>query len=104
MYDDLMKNEDIKEGEQVDLANLYGRALENIAKIISFVTENTMESQVRHNKKSLYSHVNSGYMINLIKKLKNPDKFKEFIEKEYMPVDWFYDKNKGEWRNQLIKN
>lgn len=104
MYDDLMKNKDIKEGEQVDLANLYGRALENIAKIISFVTENTMESQVRHNKKSLYSHVNSGYMINLIKKLKNPDKFKEFIEKEYMPVDWFYDKNKGEWRNQLIKN
>lgn len=104
MYDNLLKNEDIKDGEQADLANMYGRALENVAKVISFVTDSTMESQVRHNKKSLYAHVNSGYMINLIKKLKNPDKFKDFIEKEYMPVDWFYDKNKGEWRNQLIKN
>ena len=38
---------------------------------------------------------NTETMINLIKKLKNPDKFKEFIEKEYMPVNWFYDrKNK----------
>src|SRR5574344_1544682 len=96
MYDDLMKNEDIKDGEQADLANMYGRALENVAKVISFVTESTMESQVRHNKKSLYSHVNSGYMINLIKKLKNPDKFKDFIEKEYMPVEWFYKDGRSE--------
>jgi hypothetical protein len=78
--------------------------LENVAKVISFVTESTMESQVRHNKKSLYAHVNSGYMINLIKKLKNPEKFKAFIEKEYMPVDWFYNRKNKQWRNQLIKN
>ena len=102
IYDDLLKNKEVKEGEQFDMANAYGRALENVAKVISFVTEDTMESQVRHNKKSLYAHVNSGYMINLIKKLKNPDKFKDFIEKEYMPVEWFY-KN-GQWRNQFIKN
>ena len=102
IYDDLLKNKEVKEDEQFDMANAYGRALETIAKVISFVTEDTMESQVRHNKKSLYSHVNSGYMINLIKKLKNPDKFKDFIEKEYMPVEWFY-KN-GQWRNQFIKN
>ena len=102
IYDDLLKNKEVKEDEQFDMANAYGRALETVAKVISFVTEDTMESQVRHNKKSLYSHVNSGYMINLIKKLKNPDKFKDFIEKEYMPVEWFY-KN-GQWRNQFIKN
>ena len=102
IYDDLLKNKEVKEDEQFDMANAYGRALETIAKVISFVTEDTMESQVRHNKKSLYSHVNSGYMINLIKKLKNPDKFKDFIEKEYMSVEWFY-KN-GQWRNQFIKN
>ena len=104
IYDDLLKNKDIKDNQQVDLANLYGRALENVAKVISFVTESTMESQVRHNKKSLYAHVNSGYMINLIKKLKNPEKFKAFIEKEYMPVDWFYNRKNKQWRNQLIKN
>ena len=102
IYDDLLKNKEVKEDEQFDMANAYGRALETVARVISFVTEDTMESQVRHNKKSLYAHVNSGYMINLIKKLKNPDKFKEFIEKEYMPVEWFY--KDGQWRNQFIQN
>lgn len=101
IFKDIPTNDGIKDGEPADLINIYGRAFNNIATAINNVEEDEVEASVRQGKKTLYAHTRPSYMTTLIKKLRGPE-FKEFIEREYKPVDFLYDKQQGRWLNSLI--
>lgn len=101
IFKDMPTNDGIKNGEPADLINIYGRAFNNIATAINNVEENEVESSVRQGKKTLYAHTRPSYATTLVKKLRGPE-FKEFIEREYKPVDFLYDKQQGRWLNSLI--
>ena len=101
IFKDMPTNDGIKNGEPADLINIYGRAFNNIATAINNVEEDEVESSVRQGKKTLYAHTRPSYATTLVKKLRGPE-FKEFIESEYKPVDFLYDKKQGRWLNSLI--
>ena len=101
IFKDMPTNDGIKNGESADLINIYGRAFNNIATAINNVEEDEVESSVRQGKKTLYAHTRPSYATTLVKKLRSPE-FKEFIESEYKPVDFLYDKEQGRWLNSLI--
>lgn len=101
IFKDMPTNDGIKNGEPADLINIYGRAFNNIATAINNVEEDEVESSVRQGKKTLYAHTRPSYATTLVKKLRGPE-FKEFIESEYKPVDFLYDKEQGRWLNSLI--
>lgn len=101
IFKDIPTNDGIKNGEPADLINIYGRAFNNIATAINNVEEDEVESSVRQGKKTLYAHTRPSYATTLVKKLRGPE-FKEFIESEYKPVDFLYDKKQGRWLNSLI--
>ena len=101
IFKDMPTNDGIKNGEPADLINIYGRAFNNIATAINNVEEDEVESSVRQGKKTLYAHTRPSYATTLVKKLRGPE-FKEFIENEYKPVDFLYDKEQGRWLNSLI--
>ncbi len=101
IFKDMPTNDGIKNGEPADLINIYGRAFNNIAAAINNVEEDEVESSVRQGKKTLYAHTRPSYATTLVKKLRGPE-FKEFIESEYKPVDFLYDKEQGRWLNSLI--
>lgn len=101
IFKDMPTNDGIKNGEPADLINIYGRAFNNIATAINNVEEDEVESSVRQGKKTLYAHTRPSYATTLVKKLRGPE-FKEFIESEYKPVDFLYDKEQGRWLNLLI--
>ena len=101
IFKDMPTNDGIKDGEPADLINIYGRAFNNIATAINNVEEDEVESSVRQGKKTLYAHTRPSYATTLVKKLRSPES-KEFIESEYKPVDFLYDKVQGRWLNSLI--
>ena len=101
IFKDMPTNDGIKDGEPADLINIYGRAFNNIATAINNVEEDEVESSTRQGKKTLYAHTRPSYATTLVKKLRGPE-FKEFIENEYKPVDFLYDKVQGRWLNSLI--
>lgn len=101
IFKDMPTNDGIKNGEPADLINIYGRAFNNIATAINNVEEDEVESSVRQGKKTLYAHTRPSYATTLVKKLRGPE-FKEFIESEYKPVDFLYDKEQDRWLNSLI--
>lgn len=101
IFKDMPTNDGIKNGKPADLINIYGRAFNNIATAINNVEEDEVESSVRQGKKTLYAHTRPSYATTLVKKLRGPE-FKEFIESEYKPVDFLYDKEQGRWLNSLI--
>lgn len=101
IFKDMPTNDSIKNGEPADLINIYGRAFNNIATAINNVEEDEIEALVRQGKKTLYAHIRPSYLTTLVKKLRNSES-KEFIEREYKPVDFLYDKNQGRWLNSLI--
>ena len=101
IFKDIPTNDGIKNGEPADLINIYGRAFNNIATAINNVEEDEVESSVRQGKKTLYAHTRPSYATTLVKKLRGPE-FKEFIESEYKPIDFLYDKKQGRWLNSLI--
>lgn len=101
IFKDMPTSDGIKNGEPADLINIYGRAFNNIATAINNIEEDEVESSVRQGKKTLYAHTRPSYATTLVKKLRGPE-FKEFIKREYKPVDFLYDKQQGRWLNSLI--
>ena len=87
-----------------DLINTFGSAYNMIASMMANVTEDAIESSVRENDKSYYSHVTPSYLGKLIKQLKNvrgdKERFEEFINTEFRQFEWFY--KDGRWRNDWI--
>lgn len=90
---------------RVDLINTFSKAYSAIATMFSEVTEDAIESSVRENGKSFYSHLTPSYLGKTIKELKDvrndPEKFEQYIQREFRQYDWFY-KN-GEWRSDWVK-
>lgn len=88
-----------------DLINTFGSAYNEIASMLAEVTEDAIESSVRENEKTYYSHVTPSYLGKLIKQLKNvmnnPQRFQEFIQTEFKQYEWFY--KDGKWRNDWIE-
>lgn len=100
-----------------DLINTFGTAYNSIAKMIADVSEDAIESSVRENDKSHYSHVPPNYLGKLIKKLKNvnPNKalteedkakgyknyLEKFIQEEFGQYEWFF--KDGHWRSDWIE-
>ena len=88
-----------------DLINTFGSAYNMIASMMANVTEDAIESSVRENDKSYYSHVNPNYLGKLIKQLKNvrgdKKKFEEFINTEFKQYEWFF--KDGRWRNDWLE-
>lgn len=91
--------------KKADLINAFGTVYINIAKMLSDVTDDAIESSFRENDKSYFSHTNPNYIGKLIKLLKNVRRdeksFKEFIDTEYRQYDWFF--KDGRWRNGWLK-
>lgn len=110
-----IKSETREDGSEKrgDLINTFGSAYRGIAEMLASVTEDAIESSVRENEKSFYSHLTPAYMGKLMKKLKNviPNKapkdpkyksyFEEFIDTEFKQYDWFY--KDGKWRNDWLE-
>ena len=88
-----------------DLINTFGSAYNQIALMLAEVTEDAIESSVRENDKSYYSHVTPNYLGKLVKQLKNvmgnEERFKKFIQDEFQQYEWFY--KDGRWRNDWIE-
>lgn len=88
-----------------DLINTFGSAYNMIANIMTNVTEDAIESSVREDGKSYYSHTTPNYLGKLIKQLKNvrgdKARFEEFINTEFKQYEWFF-KN-GRWRSDWIE-
>lgn len=88
-----------------DLINTFGSAYNMIANMVANVTEDAIESSVRENDKSYYSHVTPNYLGKLIKQLKNvrgdKKRFEEFINTEFKQFEWFF--KDGRWRSDWLE-
>ena len=91
--------------ENYDLINTFGTQFNNIALMVAKVTDNAIESSIRENGKSYYSHTNPSYLLKTIKKLKNvlgdESKFQKYIEDEFGKYEWF--KKGGKWLNTWVE-
>lgn len=101
VQDKVDENEAVKRG---DLINTFGSAYNTIANMMAEVTEDAIESSVRENDKSYYSHVTPNYLGKLIKNLKNvmndKKRFEQFMQTEFKDYEWFY--KDGYWRNDWL--
>lgn len=88
-----------------DLINTFGSAYNMIASMMAEVTEDAIESSIRENDKSYYSHVTPNYLGKLIKNLKNvmndKERFEQFIQTEFKNYEWFF--KDGHWRNDWLR-
>lgn len=88
-----------------DLINTFGSAYNMIASMMAEVTEDAIESSVRENDKSYYSHVTPNYLGKLIKNLKNvmndKERFEQFMQTEFKQYEWFF--KDGHWRNDWLR-
>lgn len=88
-----------------DLINTFGSAYNRIASMMAEVTEDAIESSVRENDKSYYSHVTPNYLGKLIKNLKNvmndKERFEQFMQTEFKDYEWFF--KDGHWRNDWLR-
>lgn len=88
-----------------DLINTFGSAYNMIASMMAEVTEDAIESSVRENDKSYYSHVTPNYLGKLIKNLKNvmndKERFEQFMQTEFKNYEWFF--KDGHWRNDWLR-
>ena len=88
-----------------DLINTFGSAYNMIASMMAEVTEDAIESSVRENDKSYYSHVTPNYLGKLIKNLKNvmndKERFEQFMQTEFKDYEWFF--KEGHWRNDWLR-
>lgn len=88
-----------------DLINTFGSAYNMIASMMAEVTEDAIESSVRENDKSYYSHVTPSYLGKLMKQLKNvrgdKQRFEEFMNTEFKQYEWFF--KDGLWRNDWLE-
>lgn len=88
-----------------DLINTFGSAYNMIASMMAEVTEDAIESSVRENDKSYYSHVTPNYLGKLIKNLKNAmndkERFEQFMQTEFKDYEWFF--KDGHWRNDWLR-
>lgn len=88
-----------------DLINTFGSAYNMIASMMAEVTEDAIESSVRENDKSYYSHVTPGYLGKLIKNLRNvmndKERFEQFMQTEFKDYEWFF--KDGHWRNDWLR-
>ena len=102
MQDKVDENGAVKRG---DLINTFGSAYNTIASMMAEVTEDAIESSVRENDKSYYSHVTPNYLGKLIKNLKNvmndKKRFEQFMQTEFKDYEWFY--KDGHWRNDWLR-
>lgn len=102
-----VKSETLEDGTEKrgDLINTFGSAYNMIAVMQAEVTEDAIESSVRENDKSYYSHITPNYLGKLIKQLKNvmgdKKRFEEFIENEYRQYEWFF--KDGRWRSDWLE-
>lgn len=88
-----------------DLINTFGSAYNMVASMMAEVTEDAIESSVRENDKSYYSHVTPNYLGKLIKNLKNvmddKERFEQFMQTEFKQYEWFF--KDGHWRNDWLR-
>lgn len=88
-----------------DLINTFSSAYNSIASMLANVTEDAIESSVRENDKSYYSHVTPNYLGKLMKQLKNvrgdKKRFEDFINTEFKQYEWFF--KDGRWRSDWIQ-
>lgn len=88
-----------------DLINTFGSAYNMIASMMAEVTEDAIESSVRENDKSYYSHATPNYLGKLIKNLKNvmnnKERFEQFMQTEFKDYEWFF--KDGHWRNDWLR-
>ena len=88
-----------------DLINTFGSAYNMIASMMAEVTEDAIESSVRENDKSYYSHVTPNYLGKLIKNLKNvmndKKRFEQFMQTGFKDYEWFF--KDGHWRNDWLR-
>lgn len=102
-----VKSETTEDGtvKKGDLINTFGSAYNEIASMLAEVTEDAIESSVRENDKTYYSHVAPSYLGKLIKQLKNvmnnKEKFDQFIQTEFKQYEWFF--KDGRWRSDWIE-
>lgn len=104
---DKIKSETREDGTEKrgDLINTFNSAYNIIANMLAEVTEDAIESSVRENDKSYYSHVTPNYLGKLIKNLKNvmndKERFEQFMQTEFKEYEWFFKDN--HWRNDWLR-
>ena len=102
-----IKSETSEDGTEKrgDLINTFSSAYNMIASMMANVTEDAIESSIRENDKSYYSHVTPNYLGKLIKQLKNvrgdKKRFEEFINTEFKQYEWFF--KDGRWRSDWLE-
>lgn len=70
------------------------------------VTERELVDSTRILGKSRYSYIYNSYMSMTLGNLTNPDlkARKKYIEQNYMPYSWFYDKVTGRFKNKFLED
>ena len=109
IFNEIKKKRGLTEGK--DLINDFSGVYETIARLLSSVTEDAIESSISQTidgkVKTYYGHTNPCYLVKLVEQLKNRNgdeqRFKEFIDKEYGRYEWFYDREEGRWRNWWLE-
>lgn len=103
-----VKNKTLEDGTETrrDLINNFGRVYNHIAKLISDVIKDAIESNIREADKSYYAHVMPSYIGKLIKLLKNVrgesnEEYLKFLKEEFGNYEWFF--RNGRWMSDWLQ-
>lgn len=91
-------------GKKYEMTSFYWNTF--FSKFGDYVTEQEYESSFRTLGKSRYSYVYPSYMSMVMINLTNSDDTvrKKYIEENFMPYDWYYDKKNKKFRNKMLED
>ena len=95
--------EELEDGSIHIVNNAFKTPYTNIAEIIGEIDELDNTQTFREGGKDRPSYVAPNYISTLIKKLKRDDLRKNVLQQEFKDYSFFYDKEKGKWKNEWLR-
>lgn len=102
-------HKDNKEDTRGVLFTQYVGTYKAIANYLGIIGKDAVLDSIHENGASRYSYVTPGYLMKLIKQLKNSrelseEEFKAWMDKEFKQYKFFYDPVKQKWNNKLLED
>lgn len=95
--------EELEDGSIHIVNSAFKTPYTNIAEIIGEIDELDNTQTFREGGKDRPSYVAPNYISTLIKKLKRDDLRKNVLQQEFKDYSFFYDKEKGKWKNEWLR-
>lgn len=100
---------DNKEDTRGVLFTQYVGTYKTIASALGIIGKDAVLDSIHENGVSRYSYVAPGYLMKLIKQLKNAqelpeEEFRTWMDKEFKQYKFFYDPVRQKWNNKLLED